>query len=47
MLRKAGQVWLPPATNSGEGCATQPETYPAKPRGGMSHGPSLLGQRNV
>jgi len=47
MLRKAGQVWLPTATNSGEGCATKPETYPPKPKGGMSHGPSLLGQKYV
>ena len=23
--------------------AKKPETYPAKPRGGMSHGPPLLG----
>jgi len=23
-----------------------PAKYPAKPRGGMSHGPALLGQRN-
>ena len=46
-MRMAGQVWFPPANQMGEGCAKQPETYPAKPRGGMSHGPQLLGQKYV
>ena len=46
-MRMAGQVWFPPANQMGEGCARGPETYPAKPRGGMSHGPALLGQSNA
>ena len=44
-MRMAGQAWFPPANKQGEGCATKPETYPAKPRGGVSHGPELLGQK--
>jgi hypothetical protein len=44
--RMAGQA-LQPMVNTGEGCAKKPETYPAKPRGGMSHGPQLLGQKYV
>jgi len=43
--RMAGQA-LQPYVNTGEGCAKMPAKYPAKPRGGMSHGPALLGQRN-
>ena len=35
--RMAGQV-LRPMVNTGKGCAKKPETYPAQPRGGMSHG---------
>ena len=33
-----------PATvrESGQGCAKRPEKYPAKPQGGMSHGPQLM-----
>lgn len=27
--------------NTGEGCATKPKQYPAKPDGGFSHGPPL------
>ena len=46
MKRMAGQA-LKPMVNTGEGCATKPETYPAKPKGGMSHGPKLLGQTYV
>lgn len=42
-MRMAGQA-LKPKVNSGEGCATKPEKYPAKPKGGSSHGPKLLGQ---
>ncbi len=41
-MRMAGQA-LMPMVNSGEGCATKPETYPVKPKGGSSHGPKLLG----
>ena len=44
-MRKAGEVWFPPANQMGQGCAKQPEKYPAQPKGGMSHGPKLLGQR--
>ena len=44
-MRMAGQVWFPPANQMGEGCAKSPEKYPAQPKGGMSHGPKLLGQR--
>ena len=44
-MRMAGQAWFPPANQQGEGCAKKPETYPAKPRGGISHGPELLGQK--
>jgi hypothetical protein len=43
--RMAGQT-LQPYVNTGEGCAKMPAKYPAQPRGGMSHGPALLGQRN-
>ena len=46
-MRLAGKIWLPPANQMGEGCATEPQKYPAKPKGGMSHGPKLLGQRNA
>ena len=46
-MRMAGEVWFPPANQQGEGCAKQPETYPAQRKGGMSHGPELLGQRYV
>ena len=45
-MRMAGQA-LQPMVNSGAGCATKPETYPAKPKGGMSQGPQLLGQKYV
>ena len=45
-MRMAGQVWLPPANQMGQGCATKPEIFPAQPRGGMSHGPKLMGQHN-
>ena len=45
-MRMAGQA-LRPMVNTGEGCATKPETYPAKPKGGMSHGPTLLGQKQL
>lgn len=38
--------FLPPYVNPGQGCAKKPEEYPAKPRGGFSHGPKLLGQKN-
>ena len=37
-MRMAGQVWFPPANQMGEGCAKQPEQYPAMPKQGMSHG---------
>ena len=43
--RMAGQA-LRPMVNTGEGCAKKPEVYPPTPRGGMSHGPKLLGQKN-
>ena len=43
-MRMAGQVWFPPADQMGEGCAKQPPQYPAKPKGGISHGPPLMGQ---
>jgi hypothetical protein len=46
LIRMAGQA-LKPMVNTGEGCASKPETYPAKPRGGTSHGPQLLGQKYV
>jgi hypothetical protein len=42
----AGQA-LKPSVNTGMGCATKPESYPAKPKGGMSHGPELLGHKYV
>lgn len=45
-MRMAGQA-LRPMVNTGEGCATKPESYPAKPRGGVSHGPELLGQKQL
>ena len=45
-MRMAGQA-LKPMVNTGEGCATKPETFPAKPKGGLSHGPQLLGQKYV
>ena len=41
LMRMAGQA-LRPYVNPGQGCAKKPETYPAKPQGGMSHGPTLL-----
>lgn len=28
--------------SAGQGCATEPGSYPPKPRGGFSHGPSLI-----
>ena len=40
-MRMAGQA-LRPYVNPGQGCAKKPETYPAKPQGGMSHGPTVL-----
>ncbi len=43
--RMAGQA-LRPMVNTGQGCAKKPEKFPAKPQGGISHGPKLLGQRN-
>ena len=27
-MRKAGEVWFPPANQIGEGCARKPEDYP-------------------
>ena len=45
-MRMAGQA-LKPMVNTGKGCATKPETFPAKPTGGSSHGPQLLGQKYV
>ena len=39
--RMAGQA-LMPDVNTGQGCAKKPEQYPAKPQGGMSHGPQLM-----
>lgn len=44
-MRMAG-AFLRPQVNTGQGCAKKPEEYPAKPRGGFSHGPQLLGVRN-
>ena len=44
-MRMAGD-FLKPYVNPGQGCAKEPEEYPAKPRGGFSHGPKLLGQQN-
>ena len=38
MSRMAGQVWFLPANQQGEGCAKQPETYPAPAKPSMSHG---------
>ena len=43
-MRMAGQA-LKPMVNTGEGCATKPETFPAKPKGGMSHGPPLYSKQ--
>ena len=45
-MRMAGQVWLPKADDylKSGGCASKPEEYPAQPRGGWSHGPSLIGR---
>ena len=40
-MRMAGQM-LQPLVNTGEGCAKKPEKYPAKPKGGYSHGPMLI-----
>ena len=40
-MRMAGQA-LRPYVNPGQGCAKKPEQYPAKPQGGMSHGPPLI-----
>ena len=37
-MRMAGQAFLPPANQQGEGCAKKPERYPAQPKQGMSHG---------
>ena len=37
-MRMAGQVWLPPANQMGQGCATKPEQYPAPVKPTMSHG---------
>ena len=39
--RMAGQA-LRPMVNTGEGCAKKPERYPAKPNGGVSHGPPII-----
>ena len=39
--RMAGQALLP-MVNTGKGCAKKPERYPAKPNGGVSHGPSII-----
>jgi len=36
--RMAGQVWFPPANQMGQGCAKQPEKYPAPAKPTMSHG---------
>ena len=38
IMRMAGQVWLPPANQMGQGCATKPEDYPAPVKKSMSHG---------
>ena len=40
-MRMAGQA-LRSYVNTGQGCAKGPEKYPAKPQGGMSHGPPLV-----
>ena len=45
-MRMAGQA-LKPMVDTGDGCTTKPETYPAKPKGGISHGLPLLGQKYV
>lgn len=46
-MRMAGSSqFLKTLVNTGEGCATKPEQYPAKPNGGFSHGPPLK-QRQV
>lgn len=45
-MRMAGQA-LKPMVDTGEGCAEKPKKYPAKPKGGVSHGPELLGQTYV
>ena len=37
-MRKAGQVWFPPANQMGQGCTKKPETYPAPVKPTMSHG---------
>ena len=37
-MRMAGQVWLPPANQMGQGCATKPEDYPAPVKKSISHG---------
>ena len=37
-MRMAGQVWFPAANQQGEGCAKEPERYPAQPKPAMSHG---------
>ena len=40
-MRMAGEA-LRPYVNTGQGCGKKPEEYPAKPKGGMSHGPPLV-----
>ena len=40
-MRKAGEVWFPPANQMGQGCAKQPEKYPAPVKPTMSHGDPL------
>ena len=40
-MRMAGQA-LQPYVNTGRGCATKPEKYPPKPKGGTSNGPKLI-----
>ena len=41
-MRMAGSPqFLKTLVNTGEGCATKPEQYPAKSKGGFSHGPAL------
>ena len=42
LTRMAGEA-LKPKVNTGKGCATKPEKYPAQPKGGVSHGPKLIG----
>ena len=37
-MRMAGQVWFPPANQMGQGCAKEPEKYPAPVKPTMSHG---------